>query len=103
MWLRGCSEGKEAVEEEPLSTSLFCSLICLILLPDFFCDKIAKASSKIAETIPEIETSYSSELLQEWSALVLLCSSFVTFSLSSFIHYTMAKVGLGSKYLYQIQ
>lgn len=79
MWLRGCSEGKEAVEEEPLSVSLFCSLICLILLPDFFCDKIAKASSKIAETIPEVETSYTSELLQEWSALVLALFFFCHF------------------------
>lgn len=71
MRLRDCGEEKGAVEEKPLSTSLLYSLIFLILLLDFFCDRIAEASSKTAETIPEIETSCTSELLQEWSALVL--------------------------------
>lgn len=78
LWLRGCSEEKGAVEEKPLFTSLFCSLIFLILLPDFFCDRIAEASSKIA-VIPETETSCTSEPLQEWSALFLALFFFCRF------------------------
>lgn len=79
MWLKGCSEEKGAVEEKPLSNNLFCSLIFLILLLYFLCDLIAEASSKIAETIPEIETSCTSEPLQEWSALVLALFFFCHF------------------------